>query len=671
MKNKIIISLLTIFIIFGCIIIYAAGGFNIVLFAILRPILYIQKQPEIQYILSDENHNPISKTKYHNIYQAGDNFFVVRKGSKYGLIDLYGKTVIPIKYYHLVKQGDYFIAAHQKENRSYYETDYLKRGRYNHNKTHKFTNKYTIFDKNAKKLLAIKSQKLPIIIQNGYILPVQDGKLCIYDFLGHKNVNYDYQELQYIAVKKQKEPTENNKDIYFKIKIADKWGVINVFGQKIIPVEYDQIYEYSPFDTFDVQKNGKWGKIDIKNNLLMDFISEKPLSTTDNEVYIVSFIKDMTAEKKDDINNVLEEAIQQKEQVNQPEKPEYKIEGELHVVSVYEGKDRNSFSENYQEHQKRPVGVRVETTEPVTLILDSYEPVEWNIIMGKGAKINRIYLSSYSDSNVNVANKNITVEKTSNYIGLTESNFYKVKELFGHSPKTYQYKYSHDYFFIDGLKGSKYNVMPTHLQTNESVRLQCSHTDDCTLFDKNLSVGVSKYGASSTAISNKYYKKGSGQYYFEAELIVPNINLNKIKKLKEYNNTHEDKKEIIIYDTPYINVGILSNLKEPEDCSFHAPQDEGRCFAYSAFGWCEQLLPNDDDGKFVVGIAVDFDKGVMLVKKNNESEWLPFSFRNDGREYTAAVEIADKMKWKMNFGQEKFKYEPPKNFKPYGNSYAQ
>lgn len=321
---------------------------------------------------------------------------------------------------------------------------------------------------------------------------------------------------------------------------------------------------------------------------------------------------------------------------------------ELHVVSVYE-----ASSDSHRTPSE--INVTVTVKKPITLLLNSYEPIIWNINLEDGAKINQIYLSSHYDSEVNIHQEDVFITKQK-YVELTEANFDKVQEIIQLTPKTYQYEYQQRYFLVDGKRGLKYNKMPTHLQTNEDVKLQCEEYS-CKIYN-DTQVGYSNSGASSMAVTNRYYKKGSGKYYFEAELIVPKLN-NKIVKQKL-------GKIEKIYDTPYVNIGILSAWSKEEHCSFHSPNSNGRCYSYSPISWCEQLLPNKN-GKIIVGIAVDFDRGTMYAKKNFESDWETYSFKNDGREYTAAFEIASDLRWNVNLGDKKFSYKPPKGFKPYNS----
>lgn len=70
---------------------------------------------------------------------------------------------------------------------------------------------------------------------------------------------------------------------------------------------------------------------------------------------------------------------------------------ELHVVGVYEA--RSDHSGNH--HPTGTVGVSVErTNQPMVLALSSYEPVQWQLKLAPGAKVEKIILNGYHDQSV-------------------------------------------------------------------------------------------------------------------------------------------------------------------------------------------------------------------------------------------------------------------------------
>ncbi len=330
-----------------------------------------------------------------------------------------------------------------------------------------------------------------------------------------------------------------------------------------------------------------------------------------------------------------------KELENFPDKDKkFKVTGDLHVVCVYEG--AYDTPRGFMEEDKTGnVNILIKTTKPITLLLSSYHSVNWNIKTDQKANIKKIYYSSCYDSKVNIDDKNIPIEKIEEYADISNKTFDRAEKWMDKKPKTLQYKYStHEQFVIDGKLGNQYSQFPKHKSTDKEVELIPNLS--IKLNDK-LEAYYDNRGASSSYLTNKYYKKGEGRYYFEAAIEAPEK-----------------------YTTPFINTGIISPWNDKSYCDF-VTDDEGNCISYGALGWDEKLADKD-----VIGVAIDFNKGKIYFSKNGK--WLEGApgtkdsgiiFKNDGREYTAAVETSDSVRWKMNFGSKKFKYKIPKGYKPY------
>lgn len=69
---------------------------------------------------------------------------------------------------------------------------------------------------------------------------------------------------------------------------------------------------------------------------------------------------------------------------------------ELNVVGVYEARSDHSGS----HHPTGIVNVTVERNQPMVLALSSYEPVQWQIKLAPGAKVEKIILNGYHDQSV-------------------------------------------------------------------------------------------------------------------------------------------------------------------------------------------------------------------------------------------------------------------------------
>lgn len=102
----------------------------------------------------------------------------------------------------------------------------------------------------------------PKNLYNGYYLVNQDGNLGIVNYYGQKKVNWDgiinCDDMNY---------DKDNKRILFARN--GKWGVANLEGVELIPPYYDTIQKWNT-NVYRVKKDGKWGLVDINNNILTE-----------------------------------------------------------------------------------------------------------------------------------------------------------------------------------------------------------------------------------------------------------------------------------------------------------------------------------------------------------------------------------------------------------------
>ncbi|MGM9993614.1 MAG: WG repeat-containing protein [Candidatus Avigastranaerophilus sp.] len=601
--------------------------FNTLSFYIKSPLYARILQPGTNYVLADINGNPVSKTKYTSIVNLKNGFYKVRKKDKIGIIDYMGKTIVPVKYKDVIFINEYFEAKRNSD-------------------------KYYIYDKTAKLVTVLTSHNnvSPVILDEGYFAVNKNGKFIIVDRKKKNIIKEDYEEL---IVREFVSPVETlNGKMIFRIKKDGKWGLINIDNVFVLAPQYDAIQMNLINDDASeifVKKVDKWGIIELNHKIVTDFIYDFEPKFINKELYIVPFIKEeekyaakppLTKEEKIDLKLKQLEEKRKLEETKRLERIK-KVDGDLHVVSVYEGMQDYSPNMGLEQHKPVKITVKVEIkNKPITLLLASYDSVLWKIERSSGVQIKKIYFTGYYDSDVK-APKNIKIEKLEKRAYYTEATQHKIKDILDKEPASLQYKYRNDYFLVDGVEGvNKQKNFPSHESTDAQVKFVCKYTHDCVVSKDGLEVGYSNVGASSTAFTNKYYNKG--KYYFEAQLIA-------LEK-----------------DLSWNNVGIISN--DPKrHCMFHHFDEEDSCYPYGFIGR-EKLKDND-----IVGFAADFDNGKIYVSLNGvwndesmpEKEKTTYFFKNDGREYSAAVEAGRGVKWKVNFGAKKFKYKLPKGFKPY------
>ena len=581
---------------------------------------------EPAFYLTDTNGNRISRDKFSALTPIGKDLYIAVKNSKYGVINSKGKKVIPFKYDFIYMEHDGFFA---KEN--------IRGSKENY---------YFFYDNTGKLLFRTKLKINPVFVKPSLYLIKQNAYQTIINSSDGKEIfKNKYSDII---------PLKYNGDTIFIAAKGGKYGIITENEEVKIPFEYETI-KPSNFskDDFWAKKDGKYGLInlnnEIKNNFVFNTIPQNLAANrfisgfydeNENETDINKeqqpshweYHKELTPEEKYALG--IDEQIEIYNSIkNKEKKILIKPEGELHCVSVYEGNHTKN------ENEPHPVTVRVTTKNPITLFLSSYSLVTWKVIPEKGAKINKIYYSSYENSEVK-APRGIKTEKISAGDYYEKWEFQKLINMSETPPATFQTKYSvrgAEEFLIDGKDGAKYNFYPKHPVNNKSVSLKCD-LGNCS----DLTVNYGNKGASTTAIANKYYD--SGKYYFEAKFISP----------KEYS-------------TPWLNIGLLSDYNG-QSCVFSHPPEETGCLHISIMGWSEHTLKNGD----IVGIAADFDEGKLYAFVNGkpkngiiEKKKTIYMFEPGQREYAAGFEASDDIGWEVNFGAKKFKYKIPEGFKPY------
>ncbi len=420
----------------------------------------------------------------------------------------------------------------------------------------------------------------------------------------------------------------NNVDNINKIKDNSVFIAKFMDKDKIRPKQ-EEDYKSEIINNYEDEFDDNWGVETYRNNFF------KKCDNEDN----------LSKEEKLDCKIAKKEMLLQKRK-NKIEKNLIHPEGDLHVVSVYEGKTDikaikpgKDFTEGNRASE---ITVDVKNSErPVSLLLSSYEPVLWKIKADNPSNLKEIFLSSYYESKVQTPKSNIPVKKIKN-IDVDDRCKSALEETFAVEPVSIQYEYYGESFVVDGNSNVKYDEIINHQSTDKEVNLICEEFS-CVLSDDKLSYAI-KRGGFLGALTNKYHK--SGKYYFETQFFI------------KQNGGH----------TAGTNVGICSPYyPNATYCDFFMPTDEDKNEKYSVLGWAAKL--NDKD---IIGIAVDFDEGKIYVSKNGEwRDCIPekgktlYTYTPKGKEFTAAFSIAQDVSLTANFGAKKFKYKIPKGFKPY------
>lgn len=182
-----------------------------------------------------KNEQSLTKKDYTYIQYLYDNYFIAcNTNGKLGIIDDNENTKIEFNYNSIQKI----------QNTNMIET-------LNNN-----TNITEIYSKEMKKICELK----------GAILENNKEYIKIYNNEQIKYISKDEREITNIEVYK------NNK--IFAKKSANKWGVVDINGNKILDYKYEKVTEVNEYGFAGIKENGKWGVINNEGKILVQPIYE-------------------------------------------------------------------------------------------------------------------------------------------------------------------------------------------------------------------------------------------------------------------------------------------------------------------------------------------------------------------------------------------------------------
>ena len=203
-------------------------------------VLRVQKQGK--YGLINMDGTEILPCEYEEIkaLQGVENAILVQKDGKYGIVNNDGKTLIEPNYVEIqglgkeASQG--FIVKNQE-------------------------GKYGIIDISNKQVLETKYDAISKIHEGDYYVVTENGKQKVVKKDGTEILNGEYDEI--VAILKNPE-----NGIIFKEK--EKYGIMNLKGEKTIKADYDEIKE-AKTGTFIVKQKDNYEIIDQEGKTLVEF----------------------------------------------------------------------------------------------------------------------------------------------------------------------------------------------------------------------------------------------------------------------------------------------------------------------------------------------------------------------------------------------------------------
>lgn len=191
---------------------------------------YITIDKDEIYRVVDREDNVKIDNNYTYIEHIKDEYFIVYKDGKNGIIDLSGKSIADLKYNSIFKIAGTEIIQANINN----------------------TNNITLLNNEMK--IVCNMNNASIEKEDNYFKVFSNDDIKYFDNNGN--------EISY----KQIEP--NNK-MYAK-KINGKWGFVNEENKLIINNEYDMVTEFNKYGFAGIKKDGKWGVVNIKGEIIQE-----------------------------------------------------------------------------------------------------------------------------------------------------------------------------------------------------------------------------------------------------------------------------------------------------------------------------------------------------------------------------------------------------------------
>lgn len=186
------------------------------------------------YKIVDENGNIVIDNNYTYIEEIENNYYIVGNNKKNGIIDLTGKAVVDLKYNSIFKiNGTNLLQANISE-----------------------TSTISLINQNMKVVVTMDNANIEI----------KENYIRIYSEKENKYFDDNEKELS------SKEVFPNN-GLYAK-QINEKWGFVDSNGDLKVQNEYDMVTEFNEYGFAGIKKDGKWGSINLKGEIVQEPIYE-------------------------------------------------------------------------------------------------------------------------------------------------------------------------------------------------------------------------------------------------------------------------------------------------------------------------------------------------------------------------------------------------------------
>ncbi len=224
-----------------------------------------------------------------------DRCIICKKDGKFGVFDLDGKEILPIKYNDVENLGDKKFIVTEGTKKCIIDVDKNIQKEYECDRIRALSGGYYYVEKSKRVGLLDSDYNVVIPTEYGCTIWLDENYAFLGD--GKGGVILFNLRLREKVTKKSYKKIEKISDEYVAVmNFQGKWGVLDILGNVILPCKYEKCYTWSDITTVSLKRRGKFGIINVSNMKMVDCIYDAV-----KHLYGNSFI--VTKNKKQGIIN--------------------------------------------------------------------------------------------------------------------------------------------------------------------------------------------------------------------------------------------------------------------------------------------------------------------------------------------------------------------------------
>ncbi len=217
-------------------------------------------------LIDEKTGEKVIRFKYNDMLKVENrpDLYFVKEDGKWGMINLKGKKVIPLKYDKIFYSNiEGLLTVHRSGTYGVYDLDGKLKVPVSYEKINLLSSESMLVEKDGKfNLVDFKGKKIiPVGFDNydEYLIEIDPERIVVINN-GKKGIFSIYGKEVY-PIKLDNVKLNLKQETYGIFKNG-KVGLVNFKGKMIIPTEYERIDVFAQTDYYRVKKNGKYGLLD-------------------------------------------------------------------------------------------------------------------------------------------------------------------------------------------------------------------------------------------------------------------------------------------------------------------------------------------------------------------------------------------------------------------------